>query len=88
VSKTEANISVYEFCDDYSFELSNSGVELSNLEGQLSKSDEQLSSKSGHNSTIDTTYNSTKDITITKVDFIKPGRKDSSGWIHKNLLEL
>jgi hypothetical protein len=88
VSKTEANISVYEFSDDYSFELSNSAVELSNLEGQLSKSDEQLSSNSGHNTTIDTTYNSTKDITITKVDFIKPGRKDSSGWIHKNLLEL
>lgn len=106
VSKTEANISVYEFSDIYTFEqqipegvdyrwtgesideLSTLAEELSKSEDQLSITKDQLSSKSGHNTTIDTTYNSTKDITVTKVTNFKSGRRDSSGWIHTNLLEL
>ena len=49
VSKTEANISVYEFSDDYDFQLSRKAI-------QLSKKTLQLSNIDGHNSTIDTTY--------------------------------
>jgi hypothetical protein len=103
VSKTEANISVYEFSDNYSFsqeipegvdwtwtsesidELSTLAEQLSKSEVQLSISKDQLSNNSGHNTTIDTTINSTKDITITN---FKSGRRDSSGWKHINLLEL
>jgi hypothetical protein len=92
VSKTEANISVYEFSDDYSFtgnhQLSKSSDQLSNSNNQLSNSDGQLSSIDGHNTTIDTTFNSIKDITITKINTSKPERKGSSGWKHINLLEL
>jgi len=50
VSKTEANISVYEFSDDYNFQLSNKVIQLSIKEDQLSNID-------GHNTTIDTTIN-------------------------------
>jgi hypothetical protein len=49
VSKTEANISVYEFSDDYDFQLSRKAI-------QLSKNTVQLSNIDGHNTTIDTTY--------------------------------
>ncbi len=49
VSKTEANISVYEFSDDYDFQLSRKAI-------QLSKKTIQLSNIDGHNTTIDTTY--------------------------------
>jgi hypothetical protein len=108
VSKTEANISVYEFSDNYTFdqieeipegidwnwtaesqdELSILAEQLSNSEDQLSITKDQLSSIDGHNTTIDTTYNSNKDITITEVNIFKSGRKDSSGWKHLNLLEI
>lgn len=108
VSKTEANISVYEFSDDYNFdpenetvpegvdyrwtsesidELSNLADQLSNSDNQLSNFSDQLSSIDGHNTTIDITFNSTKDITNNNIIF-KPARKDSSGWKHINLLEL
>ena len=50
VSKTEANISVYEFSDDYDFQLSRKAI-------QLSKNSLQLSNIDGHNTTIDITYN-------------------------------
>ena len=46
-SNTIKNISVYKFND------------LSKSQDQLSKSDIQLSTQNGHNSTIDTTYNRT-----------------------------
>lgn len=108
VSKTEANISVYEFSDNYTFnqeieipegvdwrwtnesidELSTLAEQLSTQEDQLSSTVVQLSSIDGHNTTIDTTYNSNKDITITEVNIFKSGRKDSSGWKHLNLLDL
>jgi len=110
VSKTEANISVYEFSDNYSFdsiqiqempegidwtwtsesidELSNLADQLSNQQDQLSSTVVQLSSIDGHNTTIDTTYNSNKDITIKELDIFKSGKGDSSGWKHINLLEI
>lgn len=108
VSKTEANISVYEYSDNYSFnqdqeipegvdwrwtsesidELSTLAEQLSNSEGQLSVTSNQLSSIDGHNTTIDTTYNSNKDITITKVKTLKSGRSVTPEWKHINLLEF
>jgi hypothetical protein len=69
VSKTEANISVYEFSDDYDFQLSIKPIQLSIKEDQLSNID-------GHNSTIDITYNSKRVINN------KPGEVK---WNHSNL---
>lgn len=69
VSKTEANISVYEFSDDYNFQLSNSVIQLSIKEDQLSNID-------GHNSTIDTTNNS------KRLKFNNPGKLQ---WNHSSL---
>lgn len=75
VSKTEANISVYEFC-----ELSISEDQMSIPEEQLSKIDEQLSSIDGHNTTIYTTTNSTFNITNY--------RKSGKEWNHTDLSSL
>ena len=50
ISKTEGNISVYEFSDDYDFQLSRKAIQLSTKQLQLSNID-------GHNSTIDIIYN-------------------------------
>jgi len=54
VSKTEANISVYEFN-----QLSNIDSELSIIYDQMSNSKNQLSNIDGHNTTIDTTKDTT-----------------------------
>ena len=76
VSKTEANISVYEYCD-----LSIIEDQLSTSDEQLSNSDNQLSSIEGHNTTIYTTTNTTFNTTNYK----KSGK---GKWNHTNLNSL
>jgi hypothetical protein len=83
ISKTEANISVYEFSDNYNFQLSKKQNQMSINHNQLSKFDDQLSSIDGHNSTIDTTFNSTFNTTVTKVTKTNKPGKEGLEW--KNL---
>lgn len=85
ISKTEANISVYEFSDNYNFQLSTKDNQLSINEDQLSIKHNQLSNIDGHNTTIDTTFNTTLNTTVTKVTkFNKPG-KGGLEWKNLNL---
>lgn len=80
ISKTEGNISVYEFSDQYNFQLSKKQDQLSNTDSQLSKLDDQMSNIDGHNTTIDTTFNTTFNTTVTKVTKIKRSEKKGLEW--------
>lgn len=80
ISKTEGNISVYEFSDQYNFQLSKKQDQLSNTDSQLSKLDDQMSNIDGHNTTIDTTFNTTFNTTVTKVTKIKRPEKKGLEW--------
>jgi cellobiose phosphorylase len=77
VSKTEANISVYEYC-----ELSIQGEQLSKSEDQLSNTDNQLSSLVGHNTT---NIYTTKDSTFNTKNYRKPGKES---WKYLSLSSL
>lgn len=68
LSKTEANIAVYEYG-----QLSTLGEQLSNSQEQLSNLDIQLSNIDGHNSTYNTTSYTTKNTTY-KIKNNKPGK--------------
>lgn len=103
VSKTEANISVYEFSDNYSFDqeipegvdwrwTSESIDELSTLAEQLSNSEDQLSITKDQLSS-NSGHNTTIDTTYNSnkditITNLKSGKRDNSGWKHINLLEL
>jgi CRISPR/Cas system-associated protein endoribonuclease Cas2 len=78
LSKTEANISVYKYG-----QLSKTEDQLSNSNEQLSNSEVQLSNIDGHNTTIDTTNNSTLNTTYKKTT-IRPG-KGIPKWKHTSI---
>ena len=88
ISKTEANISVYEFSDEYSFQLSKRQEQLSKTDEQLSIKEDQLSNIDGHNSTIDTTFNTTFNTTVTKVTKVNKPGKGTVSWNHLTLSSL